>query len=116
MGVLAGTTRFDLRLGGSSWVLRRAAAGMTVTKGCWKGQMDFTDLHEEERRRTVSAKADDGGGRQRRGHLSQTEPQDGLGAQPCSCGCIYASCKLQTTLPETSPDNQGIPRNLTSLA
>ena len=37
VGVLAGTTRFDLGLSGSSWVLSRAAAGMMVSKGCWKG-------------------------------------------------------------------------------
>ena len=72
---MAGTTRFDLGLSGSSWVLWRAAAGMTVTKGCWKGLTGFINLHEEQnRRRTVLAKADDGGGRQRHGHLRQTEP------------------------------------------
>lgn len=36
-GILAGTTRFDLGWSGRSWVLRRAAAGVRVTKGCWKG-------------------------------------------------------------------------------
>lgn len=52
---MAWATSFDLGLSGSSWILRREAAGMIVTKG-------FINRHGEHRRkRTVSAKAGDGG-------------------------------------------------------